>query len=439
MSAFTTRVLPVLLAIMFVFTSALGSFVFPASFTPADDGFTPVLRFIACSDVHITYPGDFRSQRFVKAVKTGYAYAAADSEYNKLDAVLVAGDITDKGLLSEYLSFQSIVDRYIKDETKDVVIVAKSHDCKTYGKNALSVYSALSGNDTDFNYTINGCHFIGISTSPESEEALYTDEQLSRLREQIAAAALEDPSKPIFVTHHEHVSGTVYGSEGWGYKGFYDILDDYPQVVDFSGHSHYPVNDPRSIWQGDFTALGTGSLHYTEFDIDGEFSIHPSGSKRVANMWIVEVDAQSRVLLKGYDLIADEFICEYLIDAPSDKSSFEYTEAKRIAASSAPAFASGAAVKTGRSIDGKYEFTVPAAESTDGNIVFLYRAFVLDAQGNAVSDSFELSGYYFTPTPDKVTVKLKDKLPAGTYTVNVTAENAYGMRSAPINTQITVR
>ena len=47
---------------------------------------------------------------------------------------------------------------------------------------------------------------------------------------------------------------------------FAEILKNYPQVVDFSGHSHVPINDPRSIHQKHFTALGTGSLSYFELD-----------------------------------------------------------------------------------------------------------------------------------------------------------------------------
>ena len=38
-----------------------------------------------------------------------------------------------------------------------------------------------------------------------------------------------------------------------------DVLAKYPQVVTFSGHLHFPLNDPRSIWQASFTSFGCGS------------------------------------------------------------------------------------------------------------------------------------------------------------------------------------
>ena len=79
-------------------------------------------------------------------------------------------------------------------------------------------------------------------------------------------------------THHA-VKGTVYGSELWYTNDLDGILEEYEQVVHFSGHSHFPINDPRSIWQGDFTALNTGTLSYAEMapaSASGHHRPHPS-------------------------------------------------------------------------------------------------------------------------------------------------------------------
>ena len=97
----------------------------------------------------------------------------------------------------------------------------------------------------------------------------------------------------MFVTHHEHNIETVYGSsvyDGWGVPYFKAILNQYPQVVDFSGHSHFPLNDPRSVWQGKFTAIGTGAIYYSEFTVEGLRSYHPADSEQTATCWIVELN-----------------------------------------------------------------------------------------------------------------------------------------------------
>ncbi len=439
-----SKLISTALALFTVVSNFAGLFTRPAKIEPPSDNFIPVLRFTVVSDVHIQFPGDVRCQRMAKMLKTSYAVAQADPHYNKLDGVMFAGDITDKGLGIEYLAFQSIINAGVKDETQPMVIVAKSHDCNTYQKDALTFFESLSGLTTDFHHVLNGFHFIGISTTHDKDtDVKYTAEQLSWLNVQLAQAAAENPAKPIFVTHHEHVADTVYGSrealgEGWGTPEFYDILAPYPQVVDFSGHSHYPLNDPRSIWQGDFTALGTASLNYFEFTVDDVRTVHPKNNKKAAQMWVVEADANNRVRLRGYDLIANVFVCEYLIEKPSDTSTFAYTPEQMAATSAAPVFAEGTAAKMKKLLDGTYRVDIPAAQSTDEKIVFLYRVFVLDETGNPAGDFWALSGYYFTPPPETVSVHI-GKLEKGTYQLKIVAENAYSMQSEPITQTLTVK
>ncbi len=439
-----SKLISAALALFTAVSNFAGLFVRVADIEAPAGDFIPVLRFTATSDVHIQVPGDVRCQRMAKMLQTSYAIAQADKHYNKLDGVLFAGDITDSGMGLQYLAFQSIMNAGLKQETQPMVIIAKSHDCKTQGKDALDFYESLSGLTTDFHYVLGGFHFIGIATTHDkSTDVKYTQTQLGWLDAQLALAAADDPEKPIFITHHEHVANTVYGSresfgERWGTPEFYDILARYPQVVDFSGHSHYPLNDPRSIWQGDFTALGTASLNYFEFTVDDVKTVHPKNNKKAAQMWVVEADANNRVRLRGYDLIADAFVCEYLIENPSDKSTFAYTPEQMAASSAAPVFADGTTVKTKKLIDGTTRVDIPAAQSTDEKIVFLYRVFVLNETGNPVGNFWELSGYYFTPPPETVSVNI-GKLDKGTFTLKIVAENAYGMQSEPVTQILTVK
>jgi hypothetical protein len=41
-----------------------------------------------------------------------------------------------------------------------------------------------------------------------------------------------------------------------------ELFDRYKQVVSISGHTHYPLEDERCIWQGNFTAFTTDTLAY---------------------------------------------------------------------------------------------------------------------------------------------------------------------------------
>lgn len=401
-----------------------------------EDGFAPVLRFVIASDTHIEAVGDARCHRIQKILSLAYNDARQNKYYQNLDAALFAGDLTDDGRYDEYIGFRAAVDSVRKkDETKFLAVVAKSHDGKTLDKKSLSVYESLSGMDSDFHEEINGFHFIGLSAS-KTQGDHYSEYQRAWLREQLDEAVAVDPQKPIFVMHHEHVRDTVYGStdeDGWGIDYFKDIFEQYPQIIHFSGHSHYPINDPRSIWQGAFTAVGTGAVYYAELTVDGENCVHPTHSRQIAQAWIVEVNAQNEVRLRGFDALSGSLLCKYTLHGIADTAAREYTPEQQEDTSSAPAFPSDASVTVKKQLGGKVKVSVPAAESTDGNIIFIYRMTVKDSSGNVIDEQKLVNDYWLANSYKKIDFTTAA---SSGCTVSVIAENAYGMQSAPLTAQV---
>ena len=411
----------------------------PAFAASADEDFTPVIRFVACSDTHISDSNDTNEHRIQAMMELAYGIADSDPNYTALDALLIAGDLTNDGTKTEFDRFWAAVSGALREGTQFLGVVAKNHDGYEMKRAELrAYYNALTTNDADFHTVINGYHFIGLSAS-ENDAAHYDAGQLSWLKEQLDAATAEDPQKPVFFMHHEHVRGTVYGSsqyDGWGITKFTSILNQYPQVVDFSGHSHYPLNDPRSIWQGNFTAVGTGAITYSEFTIDLYRAYHPADSRATANCWIVELDAASNMRLRGYDVNEGVLLCEEVLKNPADPANRDYTPAKREAASKPPVFDDSAALTLEPGF-GTCTVTAPAAQSEDGLPVVLYRVNVKDSLGMTVAKTWILPGYYRAIPQETVSETLTD-LPAGEYTVSVVAENAYGMQSAPLQASVKV-
>lgn len=412
------------LTVLIAYGSIVSVFMQPIA--PDDTGdFTPVTRFIVTSDSHITTIGDVQTSRFEKMIKLGYRIAKKDKEYNKLDAVLIAGDVTDMGTKIAFGSIKAATMPVLKGGTQFLATVSTSHDDRNLGKESLALYETIMGQETDFHRVINGFHFIGISAS-KIEGEHYSEYQKKWLVEELDKAVADDPDKPIFVIHHEHVLNTVYGSsdfEGWGVPDFAEILKKYPQVVDFSGHSHYPNNDPRSIWQGEYTAVGTGGLYYAEVTVDDIKTVHPSGYRSASTFWIVEVDAQNRIRLRAVDLVSQEYLCEYILEGPLDRS---YTPEKQKDRSRAPAFSEDAKLK----VIGK-KAICDAARSTDGMPIFLYRAFAVDTDGNRIPVGKTVPKYFRADVPDTVKIPLEN-LPEGDYTIEVVAENCYGIQSEPL-------
>lgn len=412
------------LSVLIAYGSLVSVFVHPQA--PEDTGdFTPVIRFLITSDSHITTIGDIQTTRLEKMIKMGNKIAKEDEEYNRLDAVLIAGDVTDMGTKIAFGSIKAALAPVLKDETTFLATVSTSHDDRNLGKASLELYENIMGQETDFHRVINGFHFIGISAS-KTEGEHYSEYQKEWLVQELDKAVADDPDKPIFVLQHEHILNTVYGSsdfEGWGMPDFAEILKNYPQVVDFSGHSHYPINDPRSIWQGEYTAIGTGGLYYAEVTVDDTKTVHPAGYRMASTFWVVEIDANNRIRLRAVDLGAQEYLCEYILDGPLDR---QFTPQQQMERSKAPEFAENADIK----VKSK-KVVFDAAESTDGMPIFLYRAFAVDSQGNRTPVGKTVPKYFRYDVPDTVKIELEN-LPEGDYKIEVVAENCYGIQSEPL-------
>ena len=416
-----------------IFAGAFGAFA-------ADNAaFVPVLRFVASSDTHIRTDDDRTFLRIGKMMDEAYALAAADPNYQRLDALLICGDLTNDGTKEQFERFGAAIDGAVQSGTQFLGVVAQAHDgMGMLRTKMLDTYSALAGNKPDFHAVIGGFHFIGLSVSRDLLEH-YDLGQLRWLKKQLDLAVKEDPNKPVFVMHHEHNLDTVYGSSAydrWSVPYFNAILKRYPQVVDFSGHSHYPLNDPRSLWQGGYTAVGTGGLYYAEFTVDGLRKYRPADAYDTAACWIVEVNAQNDLRLRGLDIEANRILCEYTLKNPADPANRDYTPEKRKAASSAPVFAADAVLTAAPSF-GACTVKIPAAQSTDGMPVVLYRITAKDRYGLTAAREWVLPSYYRAVEQDTVEFELQP-LAGGSYTVSVVAETAYGVQSEPLKTTVTV-
>ena len=87
----------------------------------------------------------------------------------------------------------------------------------------------------------------------------WINERLDIYEKNIAKACAANPGKPVFVLNHVPPADTTEGT-----RGSRDlerrILDRYPQVVVFSGHTHGTLWDERLIWQKGFVNVNLGCL-----------------------------------------------------------------------------------------------------------------------------------------------------------------------------------
>lgn len=212
-----------------------------------------------------------------------------------VDAVMIAGDIADHGMVGEMEAvakawFQVFPDDKAPDgRTVARLFVTGNHDWEgfEYGGNIKGQYKgdddawrqAILRTDYKGNWeriwhepfapvwmkNVKGYNFIGAHWT--ADHCRGADEiGILGVEEFFAAHGKElDPNQPFFYFQHPHPKDTVYGAKAWGRDlgASTRALTPFANAVAFSGHSHFTLTDERSVWQGAFTSIGTASLRYT--------------------------------------------------------------------------------------------------------------------------------------------------------------------------------
>ena len=401
---------------------------------PPED-FVPVIRLAVCSDTHISNTTDVRAVRLGKLFDSAYRYADAHPTYQTLDAVLMAGDITDTGWDYEYKALNTIIEKHIRPDTQ-LIATMGNHEWLGGGPD---VFLACMSDTLDPHVVINGFHIIGIS--PRNTN-YYPAEQVRWLKKELQAAAEDAPGMPIFTFRHHHIQNTVYVSRSWYTPDsamLRKVYGTYPQVIDFSGDSHGPMNNPLSIWQEEYTLLNTGTLYYFEMERGMTGGTLPPGKENAAQYYLVEADAAGRVFIQPYNILTDDFfrtpsntddpdtqLC-YWIEKPSDPSTFLYTPARGDSAT-APYFPEGSEITLDRLAETSVTVTVPQAK--DDQCIYSYR-LVAETEGHRKEVKY-FSEYYFEPMPETVSCSVTGLRDGASYTVSVYPVNAWGIEGEPI-------
>lgn len=402
----------------------------------ARDDFTPVLRFAVCSDIHLD--GDENQQNakeFAELFTQCYEYSEKHDSYNALDAVMVCGDMTEWGRETEYSMFAKIIDENCAEDTQMLVCMGNHEfieERETEGINAFDNYFKYVSPEADTHTVINGYHFIGVSYCDKDENF---GEKTEWLRQELDKAVADTGNAPIFVFQHPHPTLTVYGSIHWGDMSIKGVLKDYPQVVDFSGHSHYTPTDPRSIWQGSFTAIGTGSLSGL---LGNPEYLHTDTAAAVpsASYYIVEVDAAGNIRLQLYDAANDTFFeeCDYYLSDVADVRNHYYSWNNMKKLDTAPLFPEEAQISAELNSDGETLICFPDAKGYyDAQ---LYRITVTNRFGISVYSSSVVSDYVVAVDDGmKVNIGIVE---SGKYFVTVTPVSPYYKTGRCLTGSITV-
>lgn len=383
--------------------------------------FTPAVRFTVFSDSHS------ENDYVAEMIDTAYSLYENDRKYAGIDAICVCGDMTKIGFEGELDEFKATLDEHIRPGTEPFVILG-NHELKN--KNARDYFEKIFGKAPDQHITVKGFHFIGVANSTER---VFTPKTIKWAEAELKKALADTPNLPVFTFQHPHNLGTVYGSTTWQTSVFNRIWESSSQVVNFSGHSHFPMNDPRSIWQGKYTALGCGGMSYFELEKDMVIGQNPEGYHDAAQFYIVEADRDGSVYVRCYDLISDGYFGEeYYIDNVNDATSFAYTYKNRARYDEQPTFAADAKATLTKNENGEYILTLDRAK--DKFVIHDYKVRIKAFNTLIVSSKTLLTDYYLIKDEPTITYNL-GKLPlvdGVKYTIEITAVNSYYELSEPL-------
>ncbi|MGI2747703.1 LamG-like jellyroll fold domain-containing protein [Bacillus cytotoxicus] len=393
------------------------------------------LVFPVVSDVHIKNSGTDDIFRWKRAIEQLNTLAP------KQDAFVIVGDFTDTGSVEQYNRFMQVYNQYAN---KDAVRMNSlgNHDYWNglSAEKAQKRFLEKTGMESIYYHkVVKGYHFLVLSPEDGTTHGFYSDKQINWLKEEMVKAKNDDPEKPIFVFLHQHIKDTVYGSQDWGTKDsakINDVLKEYLQAITFSGHSHYPLDDPRSIHQKEFTSVGTASISYMEVEGGKVQGNIPPGARELSQGLLVEVDDQE-VTIHRRDFHTNSWTGEpWKIQLPAKKDTFKYVENRD---QDKPSFEQDEKLMVSNITENSATVTFPQA--TDHLLVHSYRLQAREKETGEIKNKLlAFSEFYRDPVPKELTFTLAGLDGGKTYNVEVVAIDSFGNESErPLSAEITTK
>ncbi len=394
------------------------------------EAFVPAVRLVLFTDSHN------RNDHVADAIDTAYELFDNDPVYAGVDGFFGLGDFSSVGGEGDYANYAATLHEHVRPETK-LINIHGNHEFKN--DNYREYFIKYFGHDPNTVTEINGFSCVAFSGERGATEWTFTTNSLKWLSDAVNEAEAKANGKAVFVFQHPHPWGTVYGSTYWGDPQINIVLNGHNSVVDFSGHSHFPMNDPRSIIQTTYTSVGCGAMATFETDKDYIPGQHPDGYDPAAQMCIVEADNDGSVRIRGYDLLSDTYICEYYIEDVNDSDSYAYTYRNVRAHDSVPVFPDEASAAAYKNDAG--EWVISFTEAECNYIVHEYRVTIFNDKGLLIYSKNFVDDYFVFDDDNTADFRIgTDTLESGrNYTLFVTAESAYHYYSMPLKLTFTAQ
>ncbi len=456
---------------------------YPDTMTGVFDKKNIVLTFAALSDTHMggnKYQYDSSYNILTSAINQCEEFATN----KKLDAVCFAGDLVnctnsqsnvigaEEGqTVAEAQAIQSVVERenFLRaiidsTDTKTKLFYCLGNHDSGNGKNAQLFIDSFSGKNKQYynrfygddldkaalvkgnrHVKINGYSFLALEADCDASGYTWLQNTLDSI-------IAENPQQTIFLFHHYAPANLAFSSAGQN-KELRKVLEKYPQVIVFSGHTHPQIDFDNALMQSPkgFVSVTCGSANNTSTDFyvtaSGAPAVNGASSdiKNYAEGLVVEVDKSGNIRISRYNFTIGKKIASSFV-IPSVKKdgtrSLDYTKDRKDK-TDAPVFISNniSAKKKGSNIEVKF----PAAASPTQKI-YRYEITITNTKTNEKSDIKNASSFFYkfaTPAemPKEYTVNFDAGIPigSGTYKIEVVAVDSWPLKSEPLTYELVIK
>ena len=302
-----------------------------------------------------------------------------------VDVIMIPGDLVNNAVTDYYKIFENaLVETYGDDESKypEFVYTMGNHEWWDVNErkdpNAVKLYNRHARIDTkclrrktdmspdennrytygNFYKVVNGIPFFSISGENDSGLiSSFLAEEIKEWLNEVDKLPSVKQGGPIFFSYHYAFPNITY-SFGQGSvarsQELYDLIKNHPQIILFSGDTHFSGVNERTINQVDFTDINLGSSSYSRhvcrsvtMDRDDCFTnINSNGVgkdlligpvaenyDRTPHIHFVHVNERGNTIINRYFSSnnpeeARHLGLEWIIPAHSNKDNFAYTSAR---------------------------------------------------------------------------------------------------------------
>ena len=454
------KILNSVLAFLLILTMTVCPAV--AAFTPSADKLSPIekgsdviVRFVVGSDIHIGY-GD-------SAPKLRNAYAAM-KQIGGVDAFIAAGDLTEHGSVEELAQYQSIVAENSSTLTVEIdgfkgtgagagaavgttISMLGNHEC--YNTNIENDFREQVGQETEGIYWLaDKVPVIKVSLAIGGGSS-YFETKHDFIEKAVKEVVATGYKGHIFLISHIAFENTVFGDYQKGDRYLpetREFLEDYPQLVHVTGHSHATPMNPGVIDQSaGFTSIVTGTV--------GKYYRQSEDTLFGSSFTVFDVKSDGTTELYRVDLTTGELIYgneRWVLDSSDKPSDFIYFNDPAMAKNpdsyalkgSAPIYGEGVSVTAtdrGDYDSVEVKFTANAKPASDKNYDYV-ESYTVSATPVKGGDTVKVT-LYNDPVlkgGETLSTVLYGLEYDTDYEISVTADGAFGKSSAPVKAKNTV-